>query len=413
MGWTLGWEELRRALWIAIGATACGPLVDDGGAETGRAEGSDGSSDEVGTSGTTATTASTATATTDTTSTSIGTTDPTTATSGTEGPPPPSCQANPEVWEETEFCIGLGPDGTCSDCSDAGCQQEAELASGGCTPEYEHLVCGPELSAGQCCYVAFVYDYGCEGRPYRIDGHAVVADAIERGDWGASAVPATAQLSDAQRRRIGARWQQAALGEHASIAAFSRFVLDLLALGAPVELVASAHGALADEVTHARLAFGLASAYLGVPVGPGPLAPGPTAGARGLAEIVRDAIVEGCIGETISAARAERALLGATDSAVRRVLSVIARDETRHAALAWRFVAWALREHPELRETIEMAFAEAAIGPAGGTTDPDGAALRAHGIVPDDDGRVIANEAITALVLPTARALVHDGRRAA
>jgi hypothetical protein len=130
--------------------------------------------------------------------------------------------------------------------------------------------------------------------------------------------------------------------EHASVAAFARFVLELLALGAPAELVEDAQQALADELEHTRLAFGLASAYQGKGVGPGPL---PTAGvmvAAPLVEVVRTAFLEACVGETCAVIEAERARAAATDPVVIALLDRIATDELRHAALGYRFVKWAL-----------------------------------------------------------------------
>jgi hypothetical protein len=47
--------------------------------------------------------------------------------------------------------------------------------------------------------------------------------------------------------------------------------LELLALGAPAELVEKAHVAALDEIEHARICFALASAYGGERYGPGPL----------------------------------------------------------------------------------------------------------------------------------------------
>ena len=43
----------------------------------------------------------------------------------------------------------------------------------------------------------------------------------------------------------------------------------LLALAAPASLLTAAHAALADEIEHARVAFAVASALHGRPVGPG------------------------------------------------------------------------------------------------------------------------------------------------
>lgn len=51
--------------------------------------------------------------------------------------------------------------------------------------------------------------------------------------------------------------------EHASVAAFARFTLQLLAMGAPAELVQASVGAAADELDHARLRFGIADRFDG------------------------------------------------------------------------------------------------------------------------------------------------------
>jgi len=57
--------------------------------------------------------------------------------------------------------------------------------------------------------------------------------------------------------------------EHASIAAFARFSLQLLSLGAPAGLIDDCTRALGDETAHARLCFQLASAYAGRAIGSG------------------------------------------------------------------------------------------------------------------------------------------------
>jgi hypothetical protein len=62
-----------------------------------------------------------------------------------------------------------------------------------------------------------------------------------------------------------------ALLEHASVASFARFSLQLMAAGAPASLVEAAHRAALDEIEHARLTFRLASRYEGRALGPGPL----------------------------------------------------------------------------------------------------------------------------------------------
>jgi hypothetical protein len=138
-------------------------------------------------------------------------------------------------------------------------------------------------------------------------------------------------------------WTRDALLEHASVASFGRFALELLGAGAPPSLVADAHRAALDEVQHARLCFGLASAYAGEDIGPGAFDFGRGVAVEAdLADIAVRTFLEGCAGETFGAVLAAEALAAATDPAVRAVLAVIAEDEARHAELAWRAVAWAV-----------------------------------------------------------------------
>jgi hypothetical protein len=49
------------------------------------------------------------------------------------------------------------------------------------------------------------------------------------------------------------KWQQQALGEHASIASFNAFSLQLMVNGAPPSLLRAASKAADDEVRHAQM----------------------------------------------------------------------------------------------------------------------------------------------------------------
>ena len=145
------------------------------------------------------------------------------------------------------------------------------------------------------------------------------------------------------RAALARLWTESARGEHASVPAFSRLALSLVAAGAPARLVESAHWAALDEIKHARLAFSLASAYAGEPVGPGPLPAlqqAPAVTATSLAELAAESLIDGCLLEGVGAEMVRRALLRARDPRVRAALAVIAPDEVSHAALAWDVVQW-------------------------------------------------------------------------
>src|SRR6185436_2080767 len=119
----------------------------------------------------------------------------------------------------------------------------------------------------------------------------------------------TASLTPDERRRVGEYWLANARAEHSSVAGFHRFALDLLAHGAPPELVERAQRAASQELRHAIDAFTLASAYLGEPIGPEPMNLGARAPiASSLAELAAWTVRDGAIGETMAAHLATAAL---------------------------------------------------------------------------------------------------------
>lgn len=255
------------------------------------------------------------------------------------------------------------------------------------------------------------------GRPFLVGGLARVATTARRTDWTSSIAPDLEGLDGDARAALATHYTEVALMEHASIAAFARFALDLLALGAPPDLVADTYAAMADETVHARDAFALASAYAGRPVGPGRLAVDNALGARGAFDVVETAILEGCIGETVAAIEATEALSHTTDSAVRTALERVVRDETRHAELAWRFVRWALESAAADRrraalDMLERVVAAEMTNAASEveTAETPRRILIAHGALDAATRRELRRRVIREVVAPCARALADSHR---
>lgn len=268
------------------------------------------------------------------------------ATGGTGGTPVVSCDFGTKVTQcfspETAWYYAENPPQGGDTDGDALCPSWEIMQNDCCNG----AKAGWESEAGECCYV--FCEGGCCGRPFVIDGTQRVAAIAFGDDWiGASAAAggSATSLSSSARERLADEWLRDGLMEHASIASFARFTLELLSLGAPPELVRAAQEAGLDEVEHARLCFGLAARFGGRQRGPGELAVGSQSDApRTLADAVVAAFREGCVGETIAALAARRQLEHATDPGVRAALERIADDEERHAALAWRFVGWGLEQ---------------------------------------------------------------------
>ncbi len=255
---------------------------------------------------------------------------------------------------------------------------------------------------------------GCAiGRPFLVGGSERLAEPAARGDWCADIAIDCDALAPELRRALAQRWTEIALMEHASIAAFARFSLQLLSLGVGPELLVETQGALADETEHARIAFALASAYAGRPIGPGPLSlAGALDGAQDLETVLRLTVREGCIGETVAAIEAQEASLHAQDETLRAVLSRIAADEMRHAQLAWRFTAWALdAADGALDHVLDEELRAAQVR----SLPQDDPTLLAHGIVGEALRAEIRRQALAQVVGPCARALLgtHQRREAA
>lgn len=160
------------------------------------------------------------------------------------------------------------------------------------------------------------------GRPLLVEGQAVVAPV--------SPAPVSVNAE---------AWAQAAQGEHASVASFARTLCQLMALGAPLELLERTQQALADEIRHTEMTL-LLLAKLGGAVttlGPLPEATAPLS-----------ASLEALIAEVRFGAEAERTAVddalkraeAAIDPEVRAFHERIAADEGRHVTLAEDTVAW-------------------------------------------------------------------------
>ena len=266
---------------------------------------------------------------------------------------------------------------------------------------------------GQCCYQ--VLHQSCTvGRPYLEGGRARTAKSAPaspaRAPWseGNAILPDVSGLSPSTRAALAEAWKRDGLLEHASIASFGRFALELLAVGAPPHLIEMAHQASIDEVRHARLCLGLAAAYGDAPVALGPFPfEGRVEVGSNLADIASRAVREGCVGETLAAILAAEQLARATDPAVRAALAIIAEDEARHAELAWRTVAWAIESGgAEVRAAVTNAFAEAmAESPAVEENQQYDEALADHGRLGAGEAREAMVRAMADVVRPAADAL--------
>ena len=306
-----------------------------------------------------------------------------------------------------------------ADCADSACV--TLYTAFDCTPTQPRLACWTkELecdsvycggSSAACIEGACVRKPVC-GRPFLIDSVERRADVVSRRGWSpetlADDVGNESELDPAVRAALAAHWSRSAAMEHASIAAFARFSLQLLSLGAPSNLVERTARALADETRHTQICFALASRYAGEQLGPAPLAIDGCLESVELRGIVETAFVEACIGETTAALEAYEAARLARDPVVQQALLGIARDESAHAELGFAFVSWILDTRPELREELAVSLRarlarERELGGAACPPTADNserAELSDHGVLPPSTSAWIRRLALSTVVEP-------------
>lgn len=243
------------------------------------------------------------------------------------------------------------------------------------------------------------------GRPLLIDGHPRVAERASDAHWKADISVCTANMLPAERERVGAAWEEAGRTEHASVASFARFILQLMALGAPAELVADASRALHEEIEHARLSLGIAGAFLGRPVSVGALDLSGLQLEASAEALLRSTILEGCMGETIASLQAQEASMRAEDGVLHSVLARIAQEENSHAELAWRAVEWLIETRPELARMAREIF-EAAEMPEPSSARDDKETLSKYGPLSEHERREVAGHALREVIRPRSEMLL-------
>jgi hypothetical protein len=186
------------------------------------------------------------------------------------------------------------------------------------------------------------------GRQLRRFGRLLLPSLQTDASW-AKEQPAIT-MTDSERAQVAHQWRENGRTEHASVAAFARLTLDLLALGAPPALVASAQRDALDEIRHSELCFSLARAIDGVATSPAPF----TAvrdvrvigGSRSvaLARLAVDSLVDGALHEGVSARVLAQLTKRTPLPAIRALLKELSADEGRHAAHGWDVVRWCVDE---------------------------------------------------------------------
>jgi bacterioferritin (cytochrome b1) len=289
------------------------------------------------------------------------------------------------------------------------CRVAADYVPGpdeGTAMQYENHACvvGPNGT------FVIQFDICDVGRPLRVNGDNRTASTAQGAGWTTTldATPA----STTHAATLADYWAHVGLMEHASVASFNRVSLQLMALGAPADLVRRTQEAALDEVRHAELAFGLATHFSGSPVGPGPMSLAGVTLDTTPEQVLTDLIEEACVRETLGVAEALLAASVCQDPVVYGVLEQIAADELRHAQLAWATLDWMLLMHPRLRSLAKERFDRELDRAASGEFVGDGPALPALGLPGSPARQATHQDVVVNCLRPAVEALFSERRAA-
>jgi hypothetical protein len=152
-----------------------------------------------------------------------------------------------------------------SDADDCGVGSDDVFDGTGIDQTFERPMCVVRSSG------TFIFEFdNCDvGRPLRVDGENRVA-STSNIHGGSADLHGESSATD-YALVLAEYWSHVCAMEHARVASVNRVSPQLMALGAPADLVRRTQQAAVDDVPHAERAFGLAAHFEGVSVGPGPL----------------------------------------------------------------------------------------------------------------------------------------------
>ncbi len=231
-----------------------------------------------------------------------------------------------------------------------------------------------------CCYNWHEKTPG--GRPLVSGDQALTAglisDLAPLNNFHPESIEQLQQPPEALRERLVQHWLEQAQLEHASIASFARARLELLSLGAPRELLQAYIQAARDELDHTQVCLGVAQSWgaprtrLGALYLPHydrsqvPAMDRQTA----LTALAANTLDEAFEPEASAALGLYRASQRATCPALGALLSQVAHDERRHAAIALATLRWCHTQGVRLPAPSAARAQDTQASPAAGADPP-------------------------------------------
>jgi hypothetical protein len=221
------------------------------------------------------------------------------------------------------------------------------------------------------------------------------------------------ELTDAERARLAETWRRRAAAEYLAITTFAVLAIDLVAAGAPADVVSHCVRSQLDEIRHAEMAIRMHEIYSGRRIQP-------PAGmsnlpddrkAPKLHQAAANTLLVSCVSETYATTVLTATRDITTDPVALAVLTSIYSDEVMHARMGWSYLRYAIEQGGQGVIDAAAAMVPRALRgvanviererPIGEVTD----AIRKHGLMTAAEERQIYSGCVREVLVPGFEAL--------
>ena len=227
--------------------------------------------------------------------------------------------------------------------------------------------------------------------------------------WEQSTV---ASLSPDERRRLTECWTNRAAAEYLAVSTFAVLAIDLVAAGAPADVLSLCMRAGIDEVRHAELCLRMIEIYGGKrtlpPPGMSSLPDEPTR--PKLHQALANTMLVSCVSETYATTVLTATRDLTEDPVAHAVLTSIYSDEVMHARLGWSYLRYALERGGAGAIEAAAQMVPIALRGVANVVERERPAVvtdavRGHGLMTPAEERVIYSACVREVLVPGFEAL--------
>ena len=269
------------------------------------------------------------------------------------------------------------------------------------------------VPAGESEHYEPVSPWWMSGTPLDTEHHRLMRRRQLPIPWEQSTA---GELTAPERARLAETWKRRSAAEYLAVSTFSILAIDLVAAGAPADVLSHCVRAQLDEIRHAELAIRMVEIYGGSRIEPvaGMSRLPDSQEMSKLQQAVANTLLVSCVSETYATTILTATRDLTTDPVAHAVLTSIYSDEVMHARLGWSYLRFGIDKGGQKVIEAASAMVPRAIKgvanviererPIGEVTE----AVRRHGLMTPGEERRVFSQTVREVLVPGFQALGVD-----